>query len=467
MGRRLMMVAWAMVVGVALSGAAQAVELGVTDGLVLWLKADSIPGLSGGQIFEAATTTVWPDQATGAIGDGISQDAILSDGGPTLQNNIVAGQPGVRFGGGGALQSTTPLGISGQAAWTAFYVGTADNNADARILQFGDIDTGTGGASVGLDIGKGGFRYNDGNSLHANDAPDTFPNIAAWRMTAANTYGGATGPDYFLNGVAGTETGNGSPNKTINLTDEGYLLGRGLLGNGSVGNWMKGDMGEVLLYNRALSDAELDQVHAYLKQRYGIAPDRVPGVDLTSLANVSAFLAPPNITEGSLEHNVEGALFLEQKSLILPQDIEANHVAPGTDMTDHGDVDGVIPAGTMVNSHYLSFDPATNPGSAIASGLMQITFDWPIIGVLTANAQLNASDLILGANGTTYLDGNVGLEAGDDMLTISADRKTLWITMNASSNNLDQIRVLTAVPEPATLSLLGLGLLPILRRRRR
>ena len=448
------------------AGTASAVELGVTEGLVLWLEADTVTGLYNGETFHTSRQTVWADSATGAIGDGVSQDAVLSDGGPTYYTSRVHGLPAVGFGGGGAFMSADALGISGQAELTAFVVGNRNGgSAIQRAVQIGDTDTGTGGASVGLDTTSAGFRFNDGNRLHANDGFDGLFGVGAWRMTASDTYGTA---QYFRDGNLATQTGVTTPSGTIDLTDEGYILGRGLSGTPVKADWYTGDIAEVLVFNRALDDAEMGQVNDYLRDRYSLTQLGVPipGVDMASLSNViTADPAPSRITEGTLESNTDGFLFVEKESFVLPTDVEVNHNAAGTS-TSHGAIAGIVPAGTMVDSFYLSYDLLGDP-SAFTTATMDIIFEWPIVGILTGDDQINDVDALLGALYTTYPTGNVGLEVGSDSLTISPDMKTLTITMGVTAGNLDQIRILTVVPEPGSMALLGAGIVGLIARRRR
>ena len=124
-----------------------------------------------------------------------------------------------------------------------------------------------------------------------------------------------------------------------------------------------------------------------------------------------------------------------------------------------------ITAGTLVDSHYVFFDPA---GNSTVEGT--ITFDEEILAIITSSGDLFATDY-LGNPVVNYISGGLrGLENGD---TATFSGNTVTVSFRASSPG-DYIRVLTrgeftgAVPEPTTWAMLILGFLGIggaMRRR--
>ena len=94
-----------------------------------------------------------------------------------------------------------------------------------------------------------------------------------------------------------------------------------------------------------------------------------------------------------------------------------------------------------------------------------ITFDQRIIGVILTLNSLQNSDFLGFAN--TFDDGSLrGLEWGYDWFGISDDLKTLSMHLHTNVQ-LDNIRILTEVPIPSTLLLLGSGLFGLIGMRRR
>ena len=114
----------------------------------------------------------------------------------------------------------------------------------------------------------------------------------------------------------------------------------------------------------------------------------------------------------------------------------------------------------------MHFDPIRSNTTTLEGS---ITFDQKIIGVILKLDSLQNSDFLGFAD--TFDDGNLrGLELWgqgvQDWFEISDDLKTL--SMHLYTNvQLDNIRILTEVPIPSTLLLLGSGLFGLVGMRKR
>lgn len=134
--------------------------------------------------------------------------------------------------------------------------------------------------------------------------------------------------------------------------------------------------------------------------------------------------------------------------------------------------------GTQVNSYIFHFDPKADMGYQVTFNGGGAVFDNNILGLVGSSADLDATDY-LGNAGTVYPTGyrqrNAGFGDGPDSFGTDGDiysfsGNTFTIDqLTTNFNRIDQIRVLTAVPEPSTIAGIGIGVfaLGFLTYRRR
>lgn len=159
----------------------------------------------------------------------------------------------------------------------------------------------------------------------------------------------------------------------------------------------------------------------------------------------------------------------EKQDVTLTSALLVDIVAQGTYHSPFSSANASIAAGTRVNSHYAYQDPV---GSATTTATVR--FDAPILGIIILSGTNNASDKLMKSDhlipaGPTSIPANHfnarGLEMGPEIVTwLSPNEVTLKL---ASSNPGDQVRIVTAVPEPGTLLAAAIGIGGLLSRRMR
>lgn len=186
------------------------------------------------------------------------------------------------------------------------------------------------------------------------------------------------------------------------------------------------------------------------------------GISGTS-GDVHILATPPaTVMPNAFENDHKIWIFNEQMNYLLGGSVNVNITAPGYYNSNGSLTHGTIASGQRVNVYYMHFDPKR---SKRRSGT--VTFDEAILGVIVTKGDLTASNF-LGSGGTIYPSNvnNMGLEMGSDRVRVSPDMKTLTVDWQASSPG-DRIRVMTVVPEPASMIALGTGLVSLFGLRRR
>ena len=123
----------------------------------------------------------------------------------------------------------------------------------------------------------------------------------------------------------------------------------------------------------------------------------------------------------------------------------------------------------MVHTYIVHFDP--DGGVVELTG--SVTFDpgETIIGIQTHTPYLDGSDAAVGDPLATYPTGLLDFRAfeslpGIDEVTVPPGVGSASFTLIAELG-IDQARIVTLVPEPATLTVLALGGLTVWRKRRK
>ncbi len=111
---------------------------------------------------------------------------------------------------------------------------------------------------------------------------------------------------------------------------------------------------------------------------------------------------------------------------------------------DIGGFDGVIPAETVVASHYVFFD------SIAGAQYAYVDFDAPILGIAAFVDTMAATDFLANTS-VRYISAELrGLEQGDHVWIDDQDPHRIWVFWAGSSPG-DYIRVFTAKSDAALM----------------
>lgn len=225
------------------------------DGLLAWLKADEITGLSNG---DPVSTWTGFDNTPNATSTGAFR--------PTFVTNRINGLPVVRFAGNGGLTKDQPLmraNVETGADVTALVVLANTRQGDPPLPE-NTVDVVLGTKNDFPTTGFGFSTYNsfasrDGRAIRSeggqgNNGSTTVRKNGSAVSTGINADEFAIAT-YNLRGVTNSG-GSGSP----------LIIGalRDSLRAGS------NDIAEIIIYGRTLSALELDELELYLSNKYNI-----------------------------------------------------------------------------------------------------------------------------------------------------------------------------------------------------
>ncbi len=287
----------------------------LSQSLQLWLRADSFSVDDGEAVY------VWPDRS--GHGRDFSATKGVRVGGVGLparfiRQSTLLKRPGVRFetGTGFASSPDNPIEIHGDAALTIMLVmnpqpqepppaleavlaiGNPAYASDpgrplAAMVQFNRGEDYSlrlaGGYNHDVSLGQGSFKPHYGRPILLTITKQPGPIRSTTRL--------------FVNGEI-AQKANGEPLEgpdeipdLQHRADVGVILGKASDWAGSV----RGDLGEVLVYNRALTDAQRLEVESFLAEKYGLLlkpqRDALPQVRFT--AEEKAFWAYQSVNDAA------------------------------------------------------------------------------------------------------------------------------------------------------------------------
>ena len=227
------------------------------SGLSLWLKADAGVTLSGSNV------TGWADQS------GNGKNAVGSGTLPTRQLNALNGYPAIRFNNISPDTSKFVISSSFNLKNSSAFVVVKQLNLDnefARCLSFpsfADLDyNADDGLAVDFYNGEPQLQIesNTINTVISDAAADNVFAIASYKIDNSGNV------NLFYNG--GSEaTNQNSDMASQNGVSEIYI---GQSPSNITSEGIYGDIAEIVMYSRAVTTPERQQVEAYLNTKYAI-----------------------------------------------------------------------------------------------------------------------------------------------------------------------------------------------------
>lgn len=246
---------------------AQAADPPVSDGLQLWLSADS------GVTSDVNGVSLWADLS----GNGLNVTQTDNARKPELIPSAFAnGLPAIRFTAGATNPAddrldgaaSTPV-ISGTSARSVFIV-TKENIATTANVSIMTLNTTTGGGdgTVYRMTPEMGVRVY-GSTEYLNHPIDQEYRIIAYQNPVSPNTNNTTA---LLDGIQ-IKPSAYTADQAINTGTGGFRIGDS---EGAGASSLTGDVAEVLVYNRKLTAAETNAVGSYLETKYGLKTSYVP-----------------------------------------------------------------------------------------------------------------------------------------------------------------------------------------------
>ncbi|WP_164674112.1 gliding motility-associated C-terminal domain-containing protein [Maribacter litoralis] len=236
---------------------------GITTGLELWLKADA------GFTYNNATDAEWLDQSANAVPLNVNliNNPDAGTVAPLFVNNVVNFNPGLIFDGANTgLASAVNATDFDFTEATVFSVQQLETGFSHAIWHYGD----DGDNDMALFVDNSVFNVNLNstsiNNLTDPDLDDNIPHIFGFDFDPIISRYHIDASEAYSNiSTYAQLAGNGAI--MIGLDADSCEACDG-------DNHMKGGLGDVIIFNRKLSEIEKSKVETYLALKYGISLDQ-------------------------------------------------------------------------------------------------------------------------------------------------------------------------------------------------
>jgi len=229
--------------------------------LRLWLKADRAETNNEQPVFSVKNATDDIKSSDNKLID-FAQSPTQSSRAPKLITNAINNRPALRFDGIDDFLTSTTTPIHTNNGLSIIVVGKTfniNNNNQTYISKFNTTsDT----------INKEWRLQNDELNIVNNTINITYTPNATSNTKILSAIWSPDNPQLSIsinNNTASTATGD----IPIATTNEPIIVGANNQGQGGSG-FLNGDIAEILVYNKKLSDTELNKVRTYMNNKYSI-----------------------------------------------------------------------------------------------------------------------------------------------------------------------------------------------------
>ena len=369
---------------------------GIFGELEIWLDASDV-NANGVSPVDGTAITNWKDKS----GKNRNFDSFNSD--PVYTAFSTNGRPAIDFDGDDFLRTNNTTNnprnfIDGNGEFTLISVARYTGGDNERIIAAGYNSHNWLFGFHGGSTNRNG-HYDAWGSL--DPAPVGFVTDFNWHLHAnqMNVFSDATNPagDWWRDGLRITDDSRGTADAFNNNVPDGLELG----GWNGLGETSRSQVSELLMFNRVLSDAELNLVQTYLNTKYslGFSINAAPAAGITkvgtgtvTLSGNNSFTAPITISAGTLVAGNANAL---------------GTTTPGTTVQSGGTLGlsgGITLSGESLNLNGLG--ATGQPGALVnISGNNTIAIGTPIVAASVSSGQIGIGSL----SGTLSIQANVDM----------------------------------------------------------
>lgn len=237
-------------------------------GLQLWLRGDAdVEYVASGAI------SAWRDQS------GAAHHAVqpVANRRPLLVREAINGRPGLRFDGVDdclAIEQLTYAAAGAINGLTLFALLRTTSTQAQTLISFDRSAYWEAGLTGGVGAGRGRWSTQPQvGATHHLDSPGPL-NDGLWRLVCMRFAAGATATkQLFIDGVlvatADAHPGQNLGNGAARFGFVGAASQANVFNGAVAGDFFRGELAELALYHRALSEDEREQVEQYFVEKYG------------------------------------------------------------------------------------------------------------------------------------------------------------------------------------------------------